>query len=142
MCLLKLVHIQGKAHNVVILFPHDVRLFLKEIISSLKHALIQRRGGGQGVQTPPPLKNHKNIGVLSNTRPVPLKNYKAAKPVFNVGPSSARQRNAIKMTFRWRADNGPIILVPPSKTYKIVKVGPLRQNFPDPRMQREQNYIL
>ena len=23
------------------------------------------------------------------------------------GPSSARQRNAIKMAFRWRADNGP-----------------------------------
>ena len=22
-------------------------------------------------------------------------------------PSSARQRNAIEMTFRWRADNGP-----------------------------------
>ena len=23
------------------------------------------------------------------------------------GPSSARQRNAIEMAFRWRADNGP-----------------------------------
>ena len=23
------------------------------------------------------------------------------------GPSSARQRNAIEMEFRWRADNGP-----------------------------------
>ena len=27
-------------------------------------------GGGQGVRTPPhPLKNHKNIGFLSNTGP-------------------------------------------------------------------------
>ena len=25
------------------------------------------------------------------------------------GPSSARQRNAIKMAFRWRADNGPTV---------------------------------
>ena len=25
------------------------------------------------------------------------------------GPSSARQRNAISMTFRWRADDGPIL---------------------------------
>ena len=45
---------------------------------------------GQGVQTP--LKNHKNVGFLSNTYtdPDPLKNHKAAKPAFNVGPSSAR----------------------------------------------------
>ena len=25
------------------------------------------------------------------------------------GPSSARQRNAIKMAFRWRADDGPTL---------------------------------
>ena len=41
------------------------------------------------------LKNHKNIGFLSNTGPDPLKNHKATKPAFNVGPPSARQRNAI-----------------------------------------------
>ena len=30
-------------------------------------------GGGQGVSTPPPpLKNHKNVGFLSNTGPDPL----------------------------------------------------------------------
>ena len=28
-----------------------------------------REGGGQGVQTPPPPKNHKDIGFLSNTNP-------------------------------------------------------------------------
>ena len=37
-----------------------------------------------------PLKNHKNIGYLSNTGPDPLKITK-----LNVGPSSTRQRNAI-----------------------------------------------
>ena len=47
-------------------------------------------GEGTGVWTP--LKNHKNIGFLSNTGPDPLKNHKAAKPAFNVGPSSAPQR--------------------------------------------------
>ena len=48
-----------------------------------------------GPDPPPPLKNHKNIGFLSNTGPDPLKNHKATKPAFNVRPSSARQRNAI-----------------------------------------------
>ena len=57
-------------------------------------------GGGQG-DLPPPLKNHKNIGFLSNTGPDPLKNKKkkqkktTTKPVFHVGPSSACQRYAI-----------------------------------------------
>ena len=65
----------------------------------LKHntmlGLHDMRGsrGGQGVRTP--LKNHKNIGFLSNTGSDPLKNHKATKPAFNVGPSSVRQRNAI-----------------------------------------------
>ena len=51
-------------------------------------------GGGAGGENPP-LKNHKNIGFLSNTSPDPLKNHKATKPAFNVGPSLARQGNAI-----------------------------------------------
>ena len=56
------------------------------------------------------MDNHKkNIGFLSNTGPDPLKNHKATNPAFNVGPSSARQRNAILMAFRWRADDGPLI---------------------------------
>ena len=86
------------------------------IISSPEHkvhAQIQR--GGQGIRTPPSLKNHKNIGFLSKTGPDPLKNHKATKPAFNVGLSSARQRNAIKMTFRWRVNYGPLILSPMKK---------------------------
>ena len=43
----------------------------------------------------PPLKNHKNIGLLSNTGSDPLKNHKASKPVCNIGPTSLHQRNAI-----------------------------------------------
>ena len=37
-------------------------------------------GGGEDRGSGPPLKNHKNIGFLSNTGPDPLKNHKATKP--------------------------------------------------------------
>ena len=75
---------------------------------SLNNMGGSREGWTRG---PDPLKNHRNIGFLSNTGPNPLKNHKATKLAFNVGPSSARQRNAIEMAFRWRADDGPIIVV-------------------------------
>ena len=52
-------------------------------------------GGGGGARGPDPMKNHKNIGFLSNTGLDPLQNHKATKPAFDVGPSFARQRNAI-----------------------------------------------
>ena len=42
-----------------------------------------------------PIKNHKNVGFLSNTGPDPLINHKATKPALNVGPSSVCQQNAI-----------------------------------------------
>ena len=54
---------------------------------------------------PDPPVNHKNIGFLSNTGLDPLKNHKATKAAFNVGPTMARQRNAIKMAFRWWTDD-------------------------------------
>ena len=60
--------------------------------------------GSRGEDTgsgPPPLKNHNNIGFLSNTGPDPQKNHKPTKPAFNVGPSSGRQRNAIYMAGFW-----------------------------------------
>ena len=44
--------------------------------------------GGRGRGPYPPLKNHKNIGFLSNTGPDPLKNHKAIKPALNVEPTS------------------------------------------------------
>ena len=41
------------------------------------------RGGTGG---PPPLKNHKTLGVLSNSGRDPLKNYEATESALNVGP--------------------------------------------------------
>ena len=67
--------------------------------------------GGPDPPPPPPPVNHKNIGFLGNTGPNPLKNHKATNPALNVWPSSARQRKAISMAFRWRADDGPLIVV-------------------------------
>ena len=60
---------------------------------------------------PPPPEKSKNIGFLCNTGLNPLNNLKATKLAFNVGPSSARQQKAISMAFRWRADDGPFIVV-------------------------------
>ena len=70
--------------------------------AKLEPACADPEGGGQGVRIPHPRKNHRNIGFLSKTGPYLLKNYKATKPVFNVGPSLA---------FRWRADDGSVLVV-------------------------------
>ena len=51
--------------------------------------------GEQGVQTPPPLKSHKNIGFCSRTGPNFLEKHEASEPELNVVPSSARQRHTI-----------------------------------------------
>ena len=85
-------------------------------------------------QDPPPPENLQKIGFLSNSDLDPQKNYEATEPAFNVGQSSARQRNAILMAFRWRADGGPLILVfrsshhSSTRNKKVVKIS-------DPRMQ-------
>ena len=73
------------------------------------HARIQGvvNWWGEGVRTLPENPSQK-IGFLSNTGPDPININTATKPAFNVGPSSARQRNAILMAFRWRADGGPL----------------------------------
>ena len=60
---------------------------------------VRIREGGRGSGTP--LKNVKNIGFFSHTGPDPLLNHTATKQTFNVGPPA----------FRWRADDGPLILV-------------------------------
>ena len=91
---------------------------------------------------PPPLKNHKNIGFLSNTGPDPMKNHKATKPVLNVRPSSVHQLNPIYMAFCWWADDGPLIVVfrsslPISTKKKPVKVGPHLTKFLDPGMSHQ-----
>ena len=72
------------------------------------HARIQRgRLGNRGSRPPPPLKNHKNIGFLSNTDPYHLKNHKAAKQDSMLG----RHRHAVETPFKWCFPGGPLIVV-------------------------------
>ena len=79
--------------------------------------------GWAGGPDPPPLsKNHKHLGFLSNIGPDPLKNHKATKPAFNGMPAKRHL-----MVFRWRADNGPLIVAfgsPHQLNKNIVKVRP------------------
>ena len=87
---------------------------------------------GGGAMSPDPPEKSQNIGFLSNTGPDPLKNHKATKPTFNV----SHHRPASEMAFRWRADDGPLLVLfgsslPISKTKKL---DPIWQNLLDPRM--------
>ena len=60
-------------------------------------------GGAGGPDPPPPLKNHKDIGFLSQTDPDPLKNHKkAANPAF-IGTPVKRYLNGDSL----EADDGP-----------------------------------
>ena len=79
-------------------FAYRAYSWTNKQVLHINHARIQRGGGGAG--------GHKNIGFSINTGPNPLKNHNATKPAFNFKSSSARQRNAIDMAFRWRADDG------------------------------------
>ena len=70
----------------------------------------------QGVRTPPPLKNHKNIGFSSNTGPDPLKNrsYQASLQCWTIIGMPAKRH---LMAFCWLADDDPLLVVlgsPPS----------------------------
>ena len=89
--------------------------------------------GGQGSGPPPPLKYHKNIGFSSNTGPDPLKNrsYQASIQCWAIIGTPAKRH---LMAFRWRADDGPLIVVlgsslPSSTKKKVVKVGPPLTTF-------------
>ena len=64
----------------------------------------RNKGGGQGVRTP--LKNHKNIGFLSNICPDPLKNHKLPSQHSMLG----HHRHASEMPFKWRVDDCPLIV--------------------------------
>ena len=72
------------------------------------NADIMRRSRGEGGGErggKNSLKNHKSIGLQSNTGPDSLKIHKAAKPAFNAGPSSARSETP----FKWRFAGGPMM---------------------------------
>ena len=61
--------------------------------------------GGQGVQTPPPLKNHRNIGFPSNIDPDPLKITKLPNQHSMVG-----HLHAGKTPFQRRFADGPMVV--------------------------------
>ena len=77
------------AYNTVTTYRASTACFYKFIF------MRGSRGGDRG--SGPPLKNHKNIGFLSNTGPDPLKITKISSQhsMLGHGPSLAHQRNAI-----------------------------------------------
>ena len=92
------------------------------------------------------MKNHKNIGFSSNTVPDSLKNrsYQASFQCWGIIGTPVKRH---LMAFRWRAHDGPLIVVLGSslpsltkkkkkqkKQKKTSKLDPLWQNFLDPRM--------
>ena len=77
----------------------------------ITHVRIQRGDRGSG----PPLKNHKNIGFLSNTGLDPLKITKLPCQHSMLG----HHQHTSKMPFKWRFADGPMArlkwyLYPPS----------------------------
>ena len=76
------------------------------------------------------LKNYKNKGFLSNTSPDPLKTHKPTKPAFLLGYDLHASETPFKMACRWRADDGPLIVVfgsfiPPQTKKTLSKLNPI-----------------
>ena len=69
----------------------------------LRYAMHGSRGGTGGHYPPEKSQTYWVSWFGSGS-------HEATKSAFNVGPSSARKRNAILMAFRWRADDGPLLL--------------------------------
>ena len=94
---------------------------------------IQRGGGGRG--SGPPLKNHKNIGLLSYSGPDPLKITKLPSQHSMLG----HHQHASEIPFKWCFAGGPMLarlywyLDPPTPQLKkkknVVKVGPPLTKF-------------
>ena len=85
------------------------------------HARIQMGAGERGPDLPP-LKNHKNIGFLSNTGPDPLKITKLQSQFSTLG----HHRHASKTPFKWRFAGGMMIAslkwyVDPSSPHQLKK---------------------
>ena len=53
--------------------------------------------------------DYKHCITFCKTKCVSVNFTTYTQPASNLGPLSARQRNAIRMAFRWRADGGPIL---------------------------------
>ena len=113
-----------------------------KLFMDLMHVYMRksRLGVGAGAGGPDPLKNHKNIVLLSNTGPDHLKNHKATKRALNVGLSSGTSAKRHLMAICWWADDGPLIVVFGSflplstREKKLPKLVTIWQNFLDPHM--------
>ena len=87
------------------------------LTSCALHVRIQRGGRGSG---PLPLKNRKKCGFSSNTGPDPLKNcsYQASIQCWAIIGTPAKRH---LMAFRWRANDGPLIVVHGSSPHILKK---------------------
>ena len=75
-------------------------LLNRQTAEGLKQCSWADPEGGQGVRTPPPLKNHKNVGFLSNTGPDPLKSqsYQASIQCWaTIGSPAKRHLNGVSL---------------------------------------------
>ena len=93
-----------------------LRMVDKKIFINLQNAvyldlwvtLIMRVSrGGQGVQ--PPLKDHKNLGLLSNTGPDPLKKKNPKIPSQNSMLGHHLHSSETPFKFKWRFVGGPMM---------------------------------
>ena len=85
-------------------YPLDIIAKIKHRTYSRIQACADPEGwGGQGVRTP--LKNHQNIGFLSNIGPDPLKNTKLPSQHTTVG----HYQPVSETPFKWRFAGGPMM---------------------------------
>ena len=89
-------------------------------------------GGSRGRDrgSGPPVKNHKNIGFLSNTGPDPLKNHSCLASIqcwAIIGMPAKCHLNGVSLAGRWWVENGGLIVVfgpsLPSSTKRLSKGG-------------------
>ena len=78
----------------------------------------------EGGPLSPPLKNHKNLGFLSNTGPDLMKNHKATKPAFNVGPLSATSETPFKSHRHSVRSLALNIVMKPGPTVELRRLNP------------------
>ena len=77
---------------------------MKLLEQTVLHSCTDPGGGGGGGNrgSGAPLKNHKNIGFISNTGLDPLKNHKAIKPALILG----HHQHTSETPFKWRFVGG------------------------------------
>ena len=90
----------------------------------------ESKGGDRG--SGPPLKNHNNIGFLSNTVPDHMKksqSYKASiQRVAIIGPPAKRHLNGVLLAGRWWPSHSGIWILSSTKK-DVVKAGPSHKTF-------------